>query len=243
MPPGDVPASSAPGPRDNRTNVFGAAGCVVGAVAFLAFRAATQTGKGGEVIPLALALLAGSLAVLLAVFGWVRGRRGRSERVSVLFSAALGLAGTALVVFGWPPIAQQRMGRQPCASNLRQIGQALLLYSMDHGGRLPDRLQDLTTGTDSLTRQALICADGPDRPGQVSYDYLGAGRQYEDFGPDDIVAFEPPHNHDSDGGYALFGDGHVAFVFPATNLRDDVARVRTMLTTRPATTVPTAPRR
>ena len=177
MPPGDAPASSAPGaPQNQRTNVFGAAGCVVGAIAFLAFGAATQTGKGGEVIPLAVALSAGALAVLLAVFGWVRGRRGRAERVSVLFSATLGLAGTALVVFGWPPIARQRMGTQPCASNLRQVGQALLLYSMDHGGRLPDRLQDLTTGTYSLTEQALICADGPDRPGQVSYDYLGAGR-------------------------------------------------------------------
>jgi hypothetical protein len=34
---------------------------------------------------------------------------------------------------------------QPCPSRLRQIGQGLQLYAMDHDGRRPDRLEELAT--------------------------------------------------------------------------------------------------
>jgi hypothetical protein len=170
----------------------------------------------------------------------VRGRRRGAERVSSLLAAAFGLGSVALLVFVWPAMARARMGRQPCASALRQIGQALQIYSGDHDGRIPDRLQDLTAGPDAiLSPEVLLCSDGGDRPGQCSFDYLGAGRKFADFSADDIVAFEPPHNHQSDGGYTLFGDGHIEFVYPASVLREKVERVKKNLTTRPAATLPT----
>ena len=224
--------------RTARSNPLGILGVVSGTVALFSFRAAADTGKGGELIPLAVTLVAGAAATLLGLCGLAWRRRRGAERLSAAFATALGPCAIALLLVVWPSIARQRSGRQPCASNLRQIGQALLLYSMDHDGRIPDRLEDLITGTDALSATGLICPDGPDRPGQCSYDYIGAGRMLDDFGPDDIVAFEPPHNHQSDGGYALFGDGHIEYVYPAGKLRENIARVRQKLTTLPSTTQP-----
>jgi hypothetical protein len=232
--PPDPPAA-----RTGRVNLPGVLGTTSAGVALFSFEAATHTGKGGELIPLALTLVAGCLAIVLGVAGWVWGRRRRREQLSAVLAVGFGIGGLSLLVLVWPALARERMGRQPCASALRQIGQALLMYSTDHGGRIPDRLQDLTAGPDALPANALLCPNGSDRPGQFSFDYLGAGRRYDDFSANDIVAFEPPHNHHSDGGYALFGDGHVEFVYPASELREDVERVKKKLTTRPAAAVPT----
>jgi hypothetical protein len=225
--------------RSVTANRFGISAVALATVSIVAFSAATGRGKGEEILPLGLSLLTGGAAALLAVTGWVRGGRRGTERVSVLCGFALACVGVGLVVVGGPGVIRNATNRQQCASNLRQIGQALYLYSIDNGGRLPDRLQDLTTGADALPADALVCPDGPDRPGDCSYDYLGKGYLFADFSADDIVAYEPPHNHLSDGGYALFGDGHIKFVHPAALLRDEVARTQQKLTTRPAATSPT----
>ena len=49
---------------------------------------------------------------------------------------------SAIVAAGGPRIIRDRTGRQPCPSNLRQIGQALHSYCIANAGRLPDRLPD-----------------------------------------------------------------------------------------------------
>jgi hypothetical protein len=217
-------------------NAFGVVAVALGIVSMVLFTAAARRGKGEEILPLGLSLLLGGTAALLALIGWVRGGRRGIERISVLCGFTLAIVGVGLVVLGGPVIIRNGTNRQPCTSNLRQIGQALYLYSMANAGRLPDRLQDLTTGADPLHGDALRCPDGEDPAGVCSYDYLGAGRLMSDFTADDIVAFEPPHNHLSDGGYALFGDGHIEFVYPADKLLQQVARVRQALSTRPAAT-------
>src|SRR5690348_626664 len=54
----------------------------------------------------------------------------------------------AVIVVGfWFSIPYINIVRQPafpkCASNMRQLGQALTLYAMDHQNRLPDTLEEV----------------------------------------------------------------------------------------------------
>jgi hypothetical protein len=220
--------------RGGMVNGLGVMAVALGVGSIGLFSHATRLGKGEEVLPLGLSLLAGGVGAACAAIGWVRGGRRGIERISALCGFTLALAGAGLVVFGGPGVIRNGTNRQPCASNLRQIGQALYLYSLANGGRLPERLQDLTVGAKALSQDALRCPDGADPAGACSYDYLGKGRMMADFTADDVVAFEPPHNHQSDGGYAVFGDGHVEFVYPAETLRQRVARAAPR--TRPAQT-------
>ena len=83
--------------------------------------------------------------MILAVAGWVAGRRPGVERVSAICGLAPGCSGIALVVFRGPLVMRNGTNNQPCPSRLRQIGQRLQLYAMDHDGRTPDRLEELAT--------------------------------------------------------------------------------------------------
>ena len=50
------------------------------------------------------------------------------------------------------PVANQ----VKCASNLRQIGQAILLYSQDHDGQYPDDFATLLL-TEDITSEVFVC--------------------------------------------------------------------------------------
>lgn len=142
----------------------------------------------------------------------------------------IGIISLALVVV-LPPLdraREPRGGRLPCPSNLRQIGQAIQIYAIKHGERLPDSLEQLI-GDESLTPKALICPSTGDKPAtggtteevraalragggaHVSYVYLGAGLTYDgDAGV--VVAYDRPGNHGDDGCNVLYADGHVEWV-------------------------------
>src|SRR5262245_30643569 len=68
------------------------------------------------------------------------------EKKSRRFAAILIVIAIVVFIVGIIMPIRQRLretsGRVPCASNLRIVGQALLLYQMDHGGVWPKQLTD-----------------------------------------------------------------------------------------------------
>ncbi len=118
------------------------------------------------------------------------------------------------------------MDRENCASNLHQIGLAILLYQQDHGGRYPASLAE-TAADEAVGTQCFVCPASGDVPspgpttravtadldagpvgGHCSYVYVGRGLTDRTVTPTTVVCYEPPTNHDGYGGNVLFGDGH-----------------------------------
>jgi hypothetical protein len=122
----------------------------------------------------------------------------------------------------------ERVQRVKCASNLRQIGQGLLLYTNDNGPQYPPNIELLvdaadihpeiyvcpSTGADpargTTTREAAgkLRAD-PKR--YCCYVYVGAHLAANSPG-DCIVAYEPLENHGGEGMNVLYNDGGVDWV-------------------------------
>jgi prepilin-type processing-associated H-X9-DG protein len=117
--------------------------------------------------------------------------------------------------------------RVRCASNLRQIGQALEMYANDNGGRYPDDLGALLL-TQDLTAEVFICpsSQGERAPGQtpqeqaqqlsdplhMTYVYAGKGKSRPAAQPDAmILGYEHVEHHNCDGMNVLYADGHVEF--------------------------------
>jgi len=130
----------------------------------------------------------------------------------------------------WPHGPRPVYSRSISQGNLRQIGQAILLYTNDHQGEYPDSFQttllneDITsdvfvsplrseTPANGPTTQAI--ADQMGAGGHVSYIYLGRGLSVNTVTPNAIVAYEMIPNAGG-GTNVLFGDGHVEWVGPVT---------------------------
>ncbi|HEY7115324.1 MAG TPA: H-X9-DG-CTERM domain-containing protein [Tepidisphaeraceae bacterium] len=124
--------------------------------------------------------------------------------------------------------AKEPANRVKCASNLRTIGQGVLLYANDNQGRFPPTLDELML-TQDLTFEVLICpstdedkAQGPTtqaalqqmhaQPGHCSYIYIGGGLTQATATPQHVIAYEPLTNHSGAGMNVLFGDGHAEFL-------------------------------
>lgn len=105
-----------------------------------------------------------------------------------------------------------------CASNLRQLGQAMVQYRAANGDRYPDSIASLLRTVplpltvirgpsahryDSYDRKA----PASERDA-VDYQYLAAGLRGEQ-STDVVLMVEPPNRHDSGWVMVLFGDGHV----------------------------------
>ncbi len=110
-------------------------------------------------------------------------------------------------------------------SNLRQIGQAILLYTQDFNGQYPDSFgtillnEDITSPVFVSPSRSETPASGPTTQAaadqladsaHVSYVYLGRGFTTMTVRPDDIIAYELPAQPNG-GANILFGDGHVEF--------------------------------
>jgi len=159
-----------------------------------------------------------------------------------------------LVVFGLialligvllPSLCRSResSNRVKCASNMKQIGLAAIIWAQGHGGKFPDDLDSLVDGAD-LAPAVFNCptsADSPaegatkellledfHKPGHLSYVYVGKGLT-TDSPADAVVMYELPKNHNggdmsvtsefkdkpmSDGMNVLFADGHVEWISP-----------------------------
>lgn len=101
-----------------------------------------------------------------------------------------------------------KSGRLPCPNHLRIVGQALLLYAMDHGGVWPSTLDELVAASD-ITPEVIAC-DVTKKP----FVFVRAGIRASDLGGEDLAAYELLEYHDGQGTNALFGDGHVAWLSP-----------------------------
>jgi prepilin-type processing-associated H-X9-DG protein len=119
--------------------------------------------------------------------------------------------------------ARETANRVKCASNLRQIGMAVLLYSNDNHGKYPPDLGTLIK-TEDITASVFVCPDTNSQPPpgmtpdqaadwvnhNSDYVYLGAG-MVQGQQPSTVVCYEKDKDHGGDGINMLFGDGHVEF--------------------------------
>jgi len=119
--------------------------------------------------------------------------------------------------------ARETANRVKCASNLRQIGQALLLYGNDNRGVYPPNLPPLLL-TQDITSEVFVCPSSNDTRADpnttvqqqagvlhkhCSYVYVPG--QTNNASAEAVLAYEPLTNHDGDGSNFLWGDGHVSF--------------------------------
>ncbi|HEY2589314.1 MAG TPA: hypothetical protein VGI81_26450 [Tepidisphaeraceae bacterium] len=132
------------------------------------------------------------------------------------------------------PIARPRVmsHRVMCASNMRQIGQAIAMYANDHGGQFPNDLETVFVNED-IASTVFVCpsssdtppppgpttqatADGLRQPGHCSYVYLGKGLTTQTVADDMVLLYEPLSDHEGQGMNVMFGDFHVEWVPAAT---------------------------
>lgn len=112
-----------------------------------------------------------------------------------------------------------------CASNMRQLGQAMLLYYNENNLRYPDDLGVLVT-TQDIGGGCFVCPKSDlKKPqgktpaevarqinaGHTSYVYFGRGFRADELPADYPLAIEASTNH-GDGMNVLFADGHVEFI-------------------------------
>jgi prepilin-type processing-associated H-X9-DG protein len=135
-----------------------------------------------------------------------------------------GLAAEQTVMLGtiMPSLARSRMvaNRVKSASNLRQIGQAMLLYANENKGKYPADFGELLL-TQDITAEVFTNPQTKTRVPRgkelkalsewvkvnSDYEYLGAGKNNQ-AGPEVILAHEKMRPGDQ-GINMLYGDGHV----------------------------------
>jgi prepilin-type processing-associated H-X9-DG protein len=162
----------------------------------------------------------------------IAGQRRRRLRINGidLLVLLLGIVSLAVSIV-LPSVARYREERlwRRCPGNLRQIGYGIQLYAMEHGGRFPERIEDILA-TQDLTAEVFVCpysndsaATGPTKlaqaaqfakGGHCSYVYVGQGLTVQTGTSDHLVVYEPMANHGNTGMYALFADGHVDWLDP-----------------------------
>ena len=174
------------------------------------------------------------LAVGLGYLGRAESPPGPStHRTRATIGLWLGVAQLALAVAA-PLLLPRRHTSEPalrvkCASNLRQIGQAIQMYANENGGTFPPSL-DVVLSTQDLTSAVFTCpasnhvpAAGPTTPAVVanfraaanlhcSYVYIGAGLTNGAATPKHVLAYEHATNHNRDGMHVLYGDGMVRWL-------------------------------
>jgi prepilin-type processing-associated H-X9-DG protein len=211
-------------------------GVVAGAVGFTAITllAASQLWLPAYYTILApAALFVGIAAVLIGVLGTASGRSRLSRLGLVLSIGGLALGGMAasgsvLMPSPWR-FSSCSSPRVSCGSNLRQLGQAMILYANENGGRFPATIADLLT--QDITSRVFVCPSTNDTEaamaqtpqataanvtagGHLSYVITCAG--FRDPPPvNAILAYEPLANHGNSGMNVLFGDGHVEWLLPS----------------------------
>jgi prepilin-type processing-associated H-X9-DG protein len=178
--------------------------------------------------------IAALLAIVLGVVGIAKTSRlrGRGLAISGLILGCLGLAFAALILPAAVLRGLEGAHRVKCASNLRQIGQAIILYANENRGALPPRLEEVLM-TQDITPEVMICPSSSETPvaggytqqkslnlqpgGHLSYVYLPSrgfnAAAYRIAGADRLVLVYEPLSHHKVGFNALFADGHVEFIY------------------------------
>ncbi len=140
---------------------------------------------------------------------------------AVVVVGALFFLGSILLPSGCK--SRETANRIKCAANLRQIGNALMLFAKEHDGKFPDQLSELIA-TEDLTPSGLVCPSGTadastaSSPTQLAADLLD--KRYSSYiyirqnlgNPDKAIVVESVKDHDEDGICVLFGDYHAEFM-------------------------------
>lgn len=162
---------------------------------------------------------------------------GRAARMLVLPAIVIVLGALVLSALNRSKYSPNRV---KCASNMRALGQAMMMYAYGHQGQLPDSLATLRESQD-ISPPAFVCPASDDRPadgataqairdqfaahGYVSYVYLGHGLTRTAFDDEGLVLMcEPPANHSGEGMNVLLGTGAVRWV-PANQARAIVDQI------------------
>lgn len=126
--------------------------------------------------------------------------------------------------------ARETANRVKCASNLRMMGQATLLYGTNHQNAYPPDQGTMLDQVD-LVPEMFICPSASEADAgsgipreewsawaneHSHYVYLGAGMKLTETDAATVIAYDRPQNHDDEGINVLFGDGHVSWL----NLND-----------------------
>ncbi len=201
---------------------------------------------GGVTLMIVAILLASVLAHGCATWLW----RGLGKETSwrsrwtftgmavVLLMFVAGTAATGVVhQTGWLINSKERLtqdrrweqvNRIRCASNMRQIGTLIKLYSMENWGRRPDSFETLVKyaawaefGTECFTCPSSAEEKAPGPTTRETVEQLLQGKPYVSFvyvpegltvaNGEVVVMYEPLENHDMQGANLLFADGHVEF--------------------------------
>jgi prepilin-type processing-associated H-X9-DG protein len=176
--------------------------------------------------------LIGVLALIFGIIGLKQtGEQRKSGRGMAIAGTVLGginlmgsLGYLALMVSIMLPSlnrARETANLVKCASNMRQIGQAMLLYANQNNGMYPPDLTTLGKTDGTLSTNIFVCPSGIDTPaqdwahlatgGHLSYIYSGNGMTTAAL-PNTILLYENPAEHAGRGMNVLFGDGHVEFL-------------------------------
>lgn len=196
--------------------------------------------SGLAIAALVLGIL-GMCVPLLGIIGIILGAIAISQtsrpevggRGLAIAGLVLGIVGTLFVVLQLAILlpslnrARETANRVKCASNMRQIGTAFMLYANENRGALPP---DLATAmsTQALPVSVFVCPSGKNTAaaftndvaaraaGNLDYIYTGEGMT-NSASADDPILFEMLSDHRGDGGNVMFGDGHVEWL-PKANM-------------------------
>lgn len=180
--------------------------------------------------------LAGFICALMAAFSgiWsVRRNRGDRRVAGIVIPIALlELASALTIALASNTLVQPRHGQSTrvlCASNMRQILLAALMYADDHDGQFPPsldvllRTEDISAEVFTCPASSLVPAPGATADDQaasmradpahyLSYVYLGRGMTNDPNTPLQIVLYEPLSDHGGDGINVGYSDGSVIWM-------------------------------
>jgi predicted Zn finger-like uncharacterized protein/prepilin-type processing-associated H-X9-DG protein len=180
-----------------------------------------------------LAIIFGIIGITQTKPGMAKGR-GLAIAGTVLGSLYILLVIPLLLISILLPSlnkARETANRAKCASNMHQIGLAILLYQNSNNQAYPP---DLTTlwKNEQLTGSVFVCPSSNDTPaaspdqltagGHLSYVYVAPDSQPDAMTP---ILYENSTDHRRDGTNILFGDGHVEW-FSAANAAAVLANVK-----------------
>lgn len=206
-----------------------------------------------------LIFLAALVCAFMAVGSGIwsaRRKRGNRRRDAwmVIPIALLELLSVFTIVLASDPLGRTRdcgNTRIICASNIRQILLAVMMYANDHNGQFPPS-PDALLATEDIDAPAVLCpetslspapgATAADRAASMradpahylSYIYLGRGLTNDASTPLQIILYEPLSDHGGDGINVGYSDGSVAWM----NRKEAIAAINAAVSaaaTRPTT--------
>jgi predicted Zn finger-like uncharacterized protein/prepilin-type processing-associated H-X9-DG protein len=176
-------------------------------------------------------VIGGLVAIITGIIALTKTRDprvgGKGMAIAGISLGGIGLfAGPVLISILLPALnhAREQANRIKCASNMRLLGQNMMMYANNNNGHFPDKLEDVLQIDPSIPPTTFVCPSDDKSPpsaasvqaeaheistGQhCSFIYVGKDLTTS-ASADTVLLYEPLTDHHSEGIYALFADGHV----------------------------------